>query len=138
MYQMIIFISLLATVRMPAYGAYLGRPGIVLKPSPLQSIIFSQPNSTPSTTTTTVTTVKSITFHTSFGDWINGQIPMQFPKMMPGIGDAIEGQAEISNDTRKFGRPDYSYPTVGILTPIQSSPTYQQSTGPDQPYVRLF
>ena len=131
MYQ--IFISLLATVCLPVYGAYPGRPGIVLKPSPpLQSIILTQPNTTPSPTTKT----SIITFHTSFGDWINGQIPKQFPGM-PGISEAIEGQGDISNDTRKFGTPDNGY--VGILTPTQSKdPTYEQSIGPDQPYVISF
>ena len=77
------------------YAAYLGRPGIVLKPPPLQSIVFShhQVTTTPSPTyssTSTTTTLKSnLTFQTSFGDWINGQTPIKFPQM---ITDAIKGQ----------------------------------------------
>ena len=45
-----------------------------------------------------------------------------------------------ANDTRKFGRPDYGYSDVGILTPVEatSTSTYQQSIGPDQPYVKIW
>ena len=109
-------------------SAYIGRPGIVVLPP---AKIFQ--TTTHASLTTTSTTQRPITFHTSFGDWIKGQNPMEFSNNIPDVHEAIEGRiVESSNNTRKFGQPDYGHSSIGILTPPVP---YQPPVGPDQPYV---
>ena len=135
-----VLVLFLATL---AESAYLGRPGIVMLPP--KSAIYTQSTST-TTSLTTTTTPKAITFETSFGDWIKGQNQISISNTIPDVQNAIEGRdlSSSSNTTRKFGRPDYGYSNVGILTPStpshQSYPQtlpkpYHHQGGPEQPYV---
>ena len=135
----VLFFCLVASVT----PAYLGRPGIVMLPP--KSAIYTQSTST-TTSLTTTTTPKAITFETSFGDWIKGQNQISISRTLPDVRNAIEGKdlSTNSSTTRKFGRPDYGYSNVGILTPSTPShhsypqtipKPYHQNGGPEQPYV---